>query len=169
MNSFPPPDPNTRVAWNYAGFWVRFFARVGDNVVALIYASPIIVGGIFLVALGVQNCDTSQNTITCTSDQVEWTPIALGILALVAGVVFTLVLPIRWIAKTGAGPVSRKLRVRVVCRRTMLPIGTGRSVGRLVGSFVSGWFFYLGYLWMLWDSEKQTWHDKMVSSVVIRA
>jgi uncharacterized RDD family membrane protein YckC len=169
MNSFPPPDPNTRVAWNYAGFWVRFFARVGDNVVALIYASPIIVGGIFLVALGVQNCDTSQNTITCTSDQVEWTPIALGILALVAGVVFALVLPIRWIAKTGAGPVSRKLQVRVVCRRTMLPIGTGRSVGRLVGSFVSGWFFYLGYLWMLWDSEKQTWHDKMVSSVVIRA
>ena len=169
MNSFPPPDPNTRVAWNYAGFWVRFFARVGDNVVALIYASPIIVGGIFLVALGVQNCDTSQNTITCTSDQVEWTPIALGILALVAGVVFALVLPVRWIAKTGAGPVSRKLRVRVVCRRTMLPIGTGRSVGRLVGSFVSGWFFYLGYLWMLWDSEKQTWHDKMVSSVVIRA
>ncbi|MEY4157554.1 MAG: hypothetical protein RL743_49, partial [Actinomycetota bacterium] len=142
---------------------------VGDNVVALIYASPIIVGGIFLVALGVQNCDTSQNTITCTSDQVEWTPIALGILALVTGVVFALVLPIRWIAKTGAGPVSRKLRVRVVCRRTMLPIGTGRSVGRLVGSFVSGWFFYLGYLWMLWDSEKQTWHDKMVSSVVIRA
>ena len=141
MNSFPPPDPNTRVAWNYAGFWVRFFARVGDNVVALIYASPIIVGGIFLVALGVQNCDTSQNTITCTSDQVEWTPIALGILALVAVGVFALV----------------------------LPIGTGRSVGRLVGSFVSGWFFYLGYLWMLWDSEKQTWHDKMVSSVVIRA
>ncbi|MFM8387932.1 MAG: RDD family protein, partial [Actinomycetota bacterium] len=26
--------------------------------------------------------------------------------------------------------------------------------------------FLLGYLWMLWDSEKQTWHDKMVSSVV---
>jgi len=169
MNSLPPPDPHTRIKWEYAGFWSRFLARVGDNVVALIYASPILVGGIFLVALGVQNCDTSQNTITCTSDQVEWTPIALGILALVAGVVFALVLPIRWIAKTGAGPVSRKLRVRVVCRRTMLPIGTGRSVGRLVGSFVSGWFFYLGYLWMLWDSEKQTWHDKMVSSVVIRA
>jgi uncharacterized RDD family membrane protein YckC len=39
----------------------------------------------------------------------------------------------------------------------------------MLGSLVSGWVFYLGYLWMLWDSEKQTWHDKMVSSVVIRA
>ncbi|MFZ9696512.1 MAG: RDD family protein [Ilumatobacteraceae bacterium] len=169
MNSLPPPDPRTRVKWEYAGFWSRFIARIGDNVVALIYASPILVGGIFLIALGVQNCDTSQNTITCTSGQVEWTPIALGILALVAGVVFALALPIRWIAKTGAGPVSRKMRVRVVCRRTGQPIGTGRAVGRLLGSFVSGWIFYLGYLWMLWDSEKQTWHDKMVSSMVIRA
>jgi uncharacterized RDD family membrane protein YckC len=169
MNSLPPPDPSTRVAWQYAGFWVRFFARIGDNIVALIYASPILVGGIFLVALGVQNCDTTNDSITCTSDQIEWTPIGLGIAALVVGVVFAFVVPIRWVAKAGAGPVSRRMRVRVVCRRTAQPIGTGRAVGRLLGSFVSGWVFYLGYLWMLWDSEKQTWHDKMVSSVVIRA
>ena len=25
----------------------------------------------------------------------------------------------------------------------------------------------LGYLWMLWDPEKQTWHDKMAGSVVV--
>jgi hypothetical protein len=27
---------------------------------------------------------------------------------------------------------------------------------------------YLGYLWMLWDDQKQTWHDKIVDSAVIR-
>lgn len=169
MNSLPPPDPRTRVAWQYAGFWVRFFARIGDTAVAIIYASPIVVGGIFLVALGVQNCDTTNDSITCTSEQVEWTPIVLGGAALVVGAAFAVTLPIRWIARTGAGPVARRLRVRVVCRRTAQPIGTGRSVGRALGSLVSGWVFYLGYLWMIWDSENQTWHDKMVSSVVIRA
>ncbi len=25
----------------------------------------------------------------------------------------------------------------------------------------------LGYLWMLWDKENQTWHDKMATSVVV--
>ena len=169
MNTLPPPDPATRVAWQYAGFWVRLLSRIGDSVVAMVYASPVVVGGIFLVALGVQNCDTTQDSITCTSEQIEWVPIVLGGLALLVGLVIALVIPIRWIAKYGGGPVARRLRVRVVCRRTAEPIGTGRAIGRTLGSFVSGWVFYLGYLWMLWDSEKQTWHDKMVSSVVIRA
>ena len=169
MNSLPPPDPRTRVTWEYAGFWSRFFARLGDSIVAIIYASPIVVGGIFLVALGVQNCDTTENSITCTSDQVEWTPIVLGGVAMLVGFIVFLVVPIRWIATSGAGPVSRRLRVRVVCQRTMQPIGTGRAIGRTLGALVSGWIFYLGYLWMLWDSEKQTWHDKMVSSMEIRA
>ena len=169
MNSLPPPDPRTRVAWQYAGFWVRGLARVGDSVVAIIYASPVIVGGIFLIALGVQNCDTTEDSITCTSEQIEWVPIGLGIAALLVGLAIAIVVPIRWIAVNGAGPVARRLRVRIVCRRTAQPIGTGRSIGRMLGSLVSGWVFYLGYLWMLWDSEKQTWHDKMVSSVVIRA
>jgi uncharacterized RDD family membrane protein YckC len=25
----------------------------------------------------------------------------------------------------------------------------------------------LGYLWMLWDKERQTWHDKFANSVVV--
>ena len=28
-------------------------------------------------------------------------------------------------------------------------------------------FFLLGYLWMLWDKEKQTWQDKFAGSVVV--
>jgi uncharacterized RDD family membrane protein YckC len=26
---------------------------------------------------------------------------------------------------------------------------------------------YLGFFWMLWDREKQTWHDKVAGSVVV--
>ena len=26
---------------------------------------------------------------------------------------------------------------------------------------------YLGYFWMLWDGEKQTWHDKLATTVVV--
>ena len=49
------------------------------------------------------------------------------------------------------------------------PIGIGKALGRqLFASFISGQIFSLGYLWMLWDDKKQTWHDKIVGSVVIK-
>lgn len=39
-------------------------------------------------------------------------------------------------------------------------------VGRPVG-IVSGAVIFIGYLWMLWDREKQTWFDKASNSVVV--
>ena len=48
-------------------------------------------------------------------------------------------------------------------------IGYGRACIRAYGRIVSATVFCLGYLWMLWDSEKQTWHDKMARSVVVPA
>jgi uncharacterized RDD family membrane protein YckC len=50
---------------------------------------------------------------------------------------------------------------------------TGQTVGkkvlniRVVVQFLLSGILYLGYLWMLWDREKQTWHDKASRSVVV--
>ena len=48
------------------------------------------------------------------------------------------------------------------------PIGPGRAIGRYFAKILSGSACLLGYFWMLWDPNKQTWHDKMVSSYVVR-
>lgn len=47
-------------------------------------------------------------------------------------------------------------------------IGYGRAFVRWFGRIISGLFLYLGYLWMLWDKDKQTWHDKMARDLVVR-
>ena len=47
-------------------------------------------------------------------------------------------------------------------------IGVPRAIGRYFASWLSGLAVGLGYLWMLWDPRKQTWHDKLARSVVIR-
>jgi uncharacterized RDD family membrane protein YckC len=39
---------------------------------------------------------------------------------------------------------------------------------RSVGKILSGMFFCLGYLWMLWDEDSQTWHDKLADTVVVK-
>jgi uncharacterized RDD family membrane protein YckC len=62
---------------------------------------------------------------------------------------------------------KRALGIRVVDFNTGGPIGFGRAVVRFVGRYVSFIACFLGYLWMLWDKEKQTWHDKFASDVVV--
>jgi uncharacterized RDD family membrane protein YckC len=47
-------------------------------------------------------------------------------------------------------------------------IGYGRAAIRWIGGYISTIPIFLGFLWMLWDKEKQCWHDKMASDVVVR-
>ena len=68
---------------------------------------------------------------------------------------------------TGQTPGKRMLGIRVVDFETGGPIGYGRAVLRDLGRIVSGSVLDIGYLWMLWDREKQTWHDKFAGSVVV--
>lgn len=69
---------------------------------------------------------------------------------------------------TGQTPGKKMLGIRVIDFNTGGPIGYPRALGRnLFRSFISAWVCYLGFLWMLWDREKQTWHDKVCSCVVV--
>ena len=48
-------------------------------------------------------------------------------------------------------------------------IGHTRAFLRYVGRYISTIPILLGYFWMLWDGNKQTWHDKIANSVVVPA
>jgi uncharacterized RDD family membrane protein YckC len=62
---------------------------------------------------------------------------------------------------------KRALGIRVIDYRTGGSIGYGRAVLRYFARIVSALPCFLGYFWMLWDKERQTWHDKMISDVVV--
>jgi uncharacterized RDD family membrane protein YckC len=59
------------------------------------------------------------------------------------------------------------LGIRVIDLARGGPLGYGRGFIRWIGRFLSALVILLGYLWMLWDREKQTWHDKLAGSVVV--
>jgi uncharacterized RDD family membrane protein YckC len=73
--------------------------------------------------------------------------------------------------RTGQSPGNAALGIRVVDLRdgTGGPIGYARAFVRWLVSIPSFVVVLVGYLWMLWDPEKQTWHDKAAGSVVIPA
>ena len=62
---------------------------------------------------------------------------------------------------------KRAMNIRVIDFNGGGPIGPTRALIRYVGRIVSTIPCLLGYFWMLWDPEKQTWHDKFAASVVV--
>jgi uncharacterized RDD family membrane protein YckC len=62
---------------------------------------------------------------------------------------------------------KRAFAIRVVDFDSGGSIGYGRAAVRYGTSIVSALIIYIGYLWMLWDREKQCWHDKAANSVVV--
>ncbi len=62
---------------------------------------------------------------------------------------------------------KKALDIRVIDFGGGGSIGYGRAAIRWVGRIVSSIVLLLGYFWMLWDKERQTWHDKMANCVVV--
>jgi uncharacterized RDD family membrane protein YckC len=69
--------------------------------------------------------------------------------------------------KTGYSVGKSLLKFKVVSEKTWQPIGVGQSVARLLVHFFIDSFFYIGFLWPLWDSRRQTFADKIVGTICV--
>ena len=88
----------------------------------------------------------------------------LGIVAFVGYLIWRC----RMEGTTGQSVGKKALDIRTVDADTGQPIGTGRAVGRYFAYIVSACVCGLGFLWPLWDKNKQAWHDKIVRSRVVK-
>ena len=75
----------------------------------------------------------------------------------------------RWVRAGRTGQSWGKKAVGLTLERDVTgePIGVWMAFVRDLAHYVDG-FFYLGYLWPLWDSKRQTFSDKLTKSVVVR-
>ncbi len=111
-------------------------------------------------------CTINDELKTCRNPTtLSWTIFGL---VLAAGVIFAIYYQVFLVGRTGQTVGRKAVGIKVVDKNTGQPIGPGRAFVRyLVQSVASGSVCALGYLWMLWDEEKQTWHDKVANSYVI--
>ena len=70
---------------------------------------------------------------------------------------------------TGQSFGKKTVGTRLLAESTGQPIGGGLGIGRYFLHILDAIPCYLGYLWPLWDAKKQTFADKIVSTVVIKA
>jgi uncharacterized RDD family membrane protein YckC len=77
----------------------------------------------------------------------------------------------RWYlgGKTGQSLGKKALNVRLVSERTGQPIGPLMAFVRDICHFLDSIACLIGWLFPLWDAKRQTFADKIVSTVVIPA
>jgi uncharacterized RDD family membrane protein YckC len=68
----------------------------------------------------------------------------------------------------GATVGKRALGLVVIRESTGAFLGGWLALGRQILHAVDSALCYLGYLWPLWDSKRQTFADKIVGTVVVR-
>jgi uncharacterized RDD family membrane protein YckC len=131
------PPPSGSASGPRAGFWRRFAGLIIDGIIVGV------ADGILRAVLG------------------YGAGVSLG---LVVSIVYFTVL----IGNSRGQTVGQMaLGIRVIDFNTGGPIGYGRAFVRWLVAIVSTIVFFLGYLWMLWDKEKQCWHDKAANDVVV--
>jgi uncharacterized RDD family membrane protein YckC len=123
-----------------AGFWIRFAAALVDS---LIIAVPLAI-------------------VTNTLDLELYADQSLNIL------VGALYYPLQEGGVTGQTIGKRLCGIRVVDETDGRTVDVSRALIRYLVSLVSGFVCLLGYLWMLWDPRRQTWHDKASRTLVVR-
>lgn len=157
---------------------VGFGSRLGGYLLdGLLYGLLAAVFVIPAVALGVAAFDGCASVtvgdtteLICPPGEPDGALLGGAITIGIVGYLVVAFIYIRALGRTGQTWGRKIVGIKVVGTTTGQPIGFGRALGRvLFAGFISGQVCYLGYLWMLWDSKKQTWHDKVVNSSVVKA
>lgn len=174
---YPPGQPFGAPTNYMAPTGSRGKAGFGQRLVAFIV--DWVITGLFSVPAYVALLTGAKENYQCSSDLTETnagaficerptsgtvtTAIVLGGIAVIASIIYYAVL-------NGRGQTigKRVMGITVIDQSTGGPIGTARGVGRYFAAILSAIPCYLGYFWMLWDGNTQTWHDKLTSSVVVQ-
>ncbi|MEZ5295080.1 MAG: RDD family protein [Ilumatobacteraceae bacterium] len=166
-----PPAPGYAARPPYAGFWQRFGGYFLDSILYGLLIVPFIIAFVVLLGIGLEDCysDPFTDEIVCNGREKAG-PIVGGAFVLLAGFVIVVFVYLRALARTGQTWGRKIVGIKVVRTDNGAAPGWGKAIGRsLFAGFISANIFYLGYLWMIWDGEKQTWHDKVAGTYVVSA
>jgi uncharacterized RDD family membrane protein YckC len=72
------------------------------------------------------------------------------------------------VGQFGQSPGMRVIGLKCINKNTGQTLGAGMGVVRAICHIVDSIICYIGYLWPLWDADKQTLADKIIGTVVIK-
>ncbi len=168
MSDFPPPPPaSSSEPWSggtgggyppppsgwsgapYAQWIERVGASLIDGLIVVgLYIPVFIVAAIF----------------GAISEPLGGLVAILGYLAVFGFAIWQLVVQ----GQTGQTIGKKTIGIKLLKMETGQPVGPGLSIARQIVHVVDS-FCFIGYLWPLWDEKRQTFADKILTTVVVKA
>jgi len=145
---------------NYAGFFTRFVALLIDQIAMgiLAFFFSLLLGGCALLSLTAQSDFVS--ILTGTTALITW-----GALAIFHFLYFGYF----W-SRDGQSVGMKLFNIKVVRQTESESISFWRGAFRgTLGYYISGLVFGLGFIWAAFDSQKETWHDKLFDTWVVKS
>ncbi|KPJ58212.1 MAG: hypothetical protein AMJ42_03690 [Deltaproteobacteria bacterium DG_8] len=137
-------------------FWIRFIAISIDSIIINILSFILIIG---LIALYL----SSIGWEIMYKVEIYGFTVLFYILSIIISITYYTY----FYGSTGQTPGKMVCRLKVV-QINGEPLGYSKAFLRWIGYIVSSFVFCIGFLWTLWDKNKQTWHDKIAGTYVIK-
>ncbi|MCU1623059.1 MAG: hypothetical protein JWL79_1904 [Frankiales bacterium] len=151
----PPPPPGYGPPPSYSGPpLAEWGSRVGATLIDSLIVAGIIIAS-FIVGAVLGNLSSALGGLV----------VVLGYLGGIAFLFWQLYVQ----GETGQTIGKKQLGIKVLKEADGQVLGPGLSIGRYFVHILDGIPCYLGYLWPLWDAKKQTFADKILQTVVVRA
>jgi len=137
-------------ALNYAGFWIRFAAKMVDG---LILGLPFMVTFFYLAFRHARSATPGEFDPTMLLVQLGF-------------IVIQMIYQIFFVGKYGATPGKMVCKLRIVTGEGDT-VGYGRATGRFFAEMLSGMICYIGYLMVAFDGQKRALHDHICNTRVV--
>lgn len=169
----PWPAPPAYVAapnWGPLASWgSRVAAYLIDMLLSMIGFVPYI-GGFVLIVAGAPSPVTDPTVSGPGPREANTAWILAGVLLAVTGLALMVGIQI-WNrafrqGRTGQSIGKKVMGLMLIDERTGQPMGAMMAFVRDLAHALDG-FFYVGFLWPLWDEKRQTFADKVLGTVVI--
>lgn len=153
LQSLKEGVPITEGEYDFAGFGIRFAGTFIDGLI--MYAYGIVLNLAF--GLGVMGQDTNEG-------------FSSGMMVIY--MVLSYAVPFAYAVLMLGGKTQATLGMMAVKIRIITVEGEDcsylRAVGRYFAAFISAMILGIGYLMVLWDKNRQTLHDKICNTYVIK-
>ncbi len=135
-----------------AGFFIRFIAYMIDSVLL-----TIAIGIIGAIALAGNLALMNNQTVV----------LAISLLSMVIMLIVYIGYFIYFYGTSGQTLGKKMLNIKVVSTDGT-PLTYKKGLLRVIGYIIASIPIYIGFIWMLFDENKQNWEDKIANTYVVK-